>query len=277
MFSKNAVSALGVQACRGLVQNQHIRFHGNDAGNGHPALLAAGEVKGGLLQMLLGHPHKGRRLPDPPLDLLRRQTHVLGAKGNVLVHSLFKKLILRVLKYQADMKPNASGKGLVAPDVPPVEENLPGRGLQQAIEMLNQGGFSGAGVSDDVPMNSPPLHGKAHMLNGGALKGRSNAVYVGKVPNLKNWCQFSFLQRVRPTPSGAVPARILLSSGYPAAAPAPAFLSCQHSSTVSGADRPRRCSSSTWLKTFFGGPSAAISPGPGPPPAAPGRPHPCGG
>ena len=118
--------------------------------------------------MLLGHPHKGRRLPDPPLDLLRRQTHVLGAKGNVFVHSLFKKLILRVLKYQADMKPNASGKGLVAPDIPPVEENLPGRGLQQAIEMLNQGGFSGAGVSDDADELSP-LHGKAHMLNGGAL------------------------------------------------------------------------------------------------------------
>ena len=146
---------------------------------------------------------------------------------------------------------------------------------QQAIEMLNQGGFSGAGVSDDADELSP-LHGKAHMLNGGALKGRSNAVYVGKVPNLKNWCQFSFLQRVRPTPSGAVPARILLSSGYPAAAPA--RLSQLPAQLHSLRGRQAQAVQQLHLaEDLFGGPSAAISPGPGPPPAAPRRPHPCGG
>lgn len=112
----------------------------------------------------------------------------------VFVHRLFKDLVLRILKHQPNLKSDASGEGLIAPNIPPVKQNLTGRRLQKAVEMLNEGGFSGAGVTDDAD-ELPPLHGEVHMFNGGALKWGSNAVNVGQVPNLKNWCQFSFLQR----------------------------------------------------------------------------------
>ena len=46
--------------------------------------------------------------------------------------------------------------------------------------MLDQRGFSGAGVPDD-PQELPPLHFKAHILHGAALKGRTHAVGMGQV------------------------------------------------------------------------------------------------
>ena len=40
-----------VQAGGGLVQDEHLGLHGDDAGDGHPALLPAGELKGGFFQL----------------------------------------------------------------------------------------------------------------------------------------------------------------------------------------------------------------------------------
>ena len=89
----------GVKTGGGLVQNQHFRLHGNNARNGYPALLAAGQVKGRDLQLGLRQAHKARSLPDTAVDLLSRQAHVLGAEGDVLIHRLLKQLIFRVLEH----------------------------------------------------------------------------------------------------------------------------------------------------------------------------------
>ena len=71
--------------------------------------------------MLLWYSHKRRRFQNPAPDFLWRQAHVFGAKGNVFVHRLFKELVLRILKHQANLEPNASGEGLIAPNIPPVK------------------------------------------------------------------------------------------------------------------------------------------------------------
>ena len=47
-LGKQHVSAPGIQPGGGLVQNQHVRVHGDHPGNGRPALFSAGKLKGGF-------------------------------------------------------------------------------------------------------------------------------------------------------------------------------------------------------------------------------------
>ena len=43
---QNIVAATGIQTRRGLVQHQNLGFHGDNAGDGHAALLSAGQLEG---------------------------------------------------------------------------------------------------------------------------------------------------------------------------------------------------------------------------------------
>ena len=43
---QNIIAATGIQTRRGLVQHQHLGFHGDNAGDGHAALLSAGQLEG---------------------------------------------------------------------------------------------------------------------------------------------------------------------------------------------------------------------------------------
>ena len=51
--------------------------------------------------------------------------------------------------------------------------------------MLDQGGFSGAGVSDNA-QKLPLVDVKAHVIHGAALKGRSRAVGMCQVFHLND-------------------------------------------------------------------------------------------
>jgi hypothetical protein len=44
-IAQNILAAGGVQARGRLVEHQHVRLHGDDACDGHAALLAAGELE----------------------------------------------------------------------------------------------------------------------------------------------------------------------------------------------------------------------------------------
>ena len=46
-----------VKARRGLVQHQHLRLHGQYARQRHPALLSAGQLKGGFFQLIVPDTH----------------------------------------------------------------------------------------------------------------------------------------------------------------------------------------------------------------------------
>ena len=82
---------------------------------------------------------------------LLRKFHALvdGAEGDVLVHRLLKQLVLRVLEHQPHLEADVPDLLRLRPDVLPMEQDLPRRRPQQAVQMLNQGGFAGAGVADD--------------------------------------------------------------------------------------------------------------------------------
>ena len=179
-IGKDLRPAAGVQARGGLVQDQHLRLHGDNTGNGHPALLSAGEVKGRNCQLFFRQAHEASSFPDTAVDLLRLQTHIFGAEGNILVHSFLEKLILRVLEHQANPEPRLPGGCLIRPDALAIQQNIAGGGLQQAVQMLHQGGFAGACMSDDAHKFTP-VQGEIHILQCLMLKGRADAVYIIKV------------------------------------------------------------------------------------------------
>ena len=114
---QNIVPAAGVKTRRRLVQHQHLRLHGDNAGNGHAALLAAGQLKGGLIQHGLRQAHEGGGGTDAAVDILLVQSHVLRAEGDVLIHRLLKQLVFRVLEHQSHLKPHVPDLLGLRPDI----------------------------------------------------------------------------------------------------------------------------------------------------------------
>ena len=76
----------GVQVGQGLVQKQEFGVGGHGAGNGHALLLAAGQLVGIAVHILLDA-HHPEGILDAALDLLLRQLLDLQAEGDVLPHS----------------------------------------------------------------------------------------------------------------------------------------------------------------------------------------------
>ena len=146
-------------------------------------LLAAGQLKGGLVQRLLGQTHNAAVFPHPAVDLVFVQTHVFGTEGHVGVHRFFKQLVLGVLEHQAYGEPGGPGHLLGLKNILAVDEDAARGGLQKAVEMLDQGGFSAAGVSDEADELALP-GGKAHIVHRFFLEGGPDAVNVGQVLHL---------------------------------------------------------------------------------------------
>ena len=179
-IAQDGLHPLRVQAGGGLVQNEHLGLHGDHPGDGHPALLAAGQLKGGFFQVVVPQAHEVGRRPHPAVNLLLVQPHVLGAEGDVLIYCLLKELVLRVLEHQPHLKPSLFGDLGVGPDVHVLKEDRPRRRLEQGVQMLNQGGLSAAGVADDAQV-LPGVGAEVHTVQRRVLKGRSSGVGVSKL------------------------------------------------------------------------------------------------
>ena len=178
--AQNLSGSGGVQSGGGLVQNEHLGLHGDDPRNGHPALLAAGQVEGRLLQGVVGQAHKAGGLAHPAVHLGLVQPHVGGAEGNVPVHRLLKELVLRVLEHQAHLEAHLTGALLGAPNVLPFKEYLSRGGTEQPVEVLHQGGFARAGAANDRQI-FPWGHGQVHVLQGHVLKGGALTIDMGEL------------------------------------------------------------------------------------------------
>ena len=79
--------------------------------------------------MLVPEPHQAGRLPDGVVQLVPGLSLVLRAKGNVLIDRFLKELVLRVLEDQAHLEPDVPYLFRLRPDVPALQQNLPGRRL----------------------------------------------------------------------------------------------------------------------------------------------------
>ena len=154
----------GSSPAEGLVQDQHRRLHGDDARQGHPALLSAGEFKGGFVQLVVRIPtslaaSRTQRSSSSPVF-----PHAGRAKGDVL----------RRFPQRAD----TPDTGTPAPPENghcgsfwgsshmsrPLSRICPEVGLSRPLRCWIRGRFSGTGMADDPPKFSPVPPLKAHIL-----------------------------------------------------------------------------------------------------------------
>ena len=128
-----------VQVRAGFVQNQDVRGHGEDGGDGDGAFFPAGKVVGHLVRQGF-RMDVPQSLPHAAADFFRREAHVERAEGHVLPDGRHEKLVVRLLEYHSHAFPDAGDGFGRDGDVP--HPHLSGGGLQQAVEVQEQGGFS---------------------------------------------------------------------------------------------------------------------------------------
>ena len=156
---------LRVQGGGGLVKAEDIRVERQGPGDGHPLLLAAGELAG-VVAGPLGEAHFGQQLPAFGLDLLQNLLFVLLEVGLLLGQQfpgqghVFQRRVLgkevEGLKYQAEVEalfPHLAlplGGGIVCvEDDRPAHRDGAAVGLFQKVEAAQQGGLAAARGADD--------------------------------------------------------------------------------------------------------------------------------
>ena len=88
--------------------------------------------------------------------------------------------------------PPGSGSGgcaLALPDIPALEEDAAGGGLEQPVEVLDEGGFARAGVADDAQV-LPAVGGKVHVHQGPVFKGGTGGIDVAQALRLNDRFQW---------------------------------------------------------------------------------------
>ncbi len=138
--------AARVLAHRRLIEDDHRRAHGQHRGQRHQFALRRGQVIGVGLRVLDQFDHLQRRGGVGRL-LSRRPAQVARPKGHFFAHTAFHDLIVRVLEDIADAGGHP-GHGMFA-GVPVADQHPAGRGLQQAVQMLDQCRFARAVLADD--------------------------------------------------------------------------------------------------------------------------------
>ena len=153
---EDLLPAHGVQHGGGLVQDDAVRLHGDDARNGHPLLLPAGEEMGGVADELR-HAHIPEGVVHPAADLCTGDAQVLRGEGHVLLHHVGNDLVVRVLEDHAH--PLADGEEVCSlGGVHPLHQDLAAGGDEDGVHGLGQGGLAGAVVAQH--------HHEAALLNG---------------------------------------------------------------------------------------------------------------
>ena len=137
-LSQNLIPPSRIQPGGGLVQNQHIRVHGEHTCDGNPSFLSAGQVKGRLIIIFLSDSHQLQRPPRPLFHLFFRKTQVFGAETDVRKYVDFKKLIFGILKNKTDSAAQLLQIVSLFVDIRSIITDLSVRRLQKAVQMLHQ-------------------------------------------------------------------------------------------------------------------------------------------
>ena len=140
---------LRVQGGGGFVEQQHLRLHGQGPGNGHPLLLAAGDLPGlgldvrrhaHLFQILHGPLPGGLLVLFQYLDL---PDHAIFQHGHVVEQ-------VEGLEHHAHMGAVLGGIDLGTGDVLAAVEDLAAGGGLQQVDAPQQGALAGAGGTNDA-------------------------------------------------------------------------------------------------------------------------------
>ena len=184
-LAEDHLAALGVKAGGRLVQHQHLRLHGEDAGDGGAALLPARQLKRGAVEHGVVKAAEMRRLDDARGDFAFRQAHVARAEADVLAHRLLKQLVFRVLEHHADLEAVLADFFGVGPDVGAVDEDFARRGPVEAVEMGDERRFAAAGGADDAE-EFPALDAEADVVKRRCGVGHALAVNIGQMFDLNH-------------------------------------------------------------------------------------------
>ncbi len=141
-FQLHAIAQLLVQRAHRLIQQQQLRPLGQAARQRHPLPLAAGKLVR-LAPGVLLHVHQRQHFRHPFGDFRPRHFVLLQAEGDVLLYRHMREQRVR-LKHHVD-------RPLVRRHVRhilPIEHDLPFRGLFEAGQHAQQGGFAAAGRAE---------------------------------------------------------------------------------------------------------------------------------
>src|SRR5512134_3356792 len=100
-----------------LVHDQYVRLHGEDRSDRHGALLASGKVMRGLVPDAEAT-DSFERIVDTLPDSAGREPKIERAEGDVVEDSRHKKLVVRVLEYEAHLPSDFLPGLFVEPQVP---------------------------------------------------------------------------------------------------------------------------------------------------------------
>ena len=135
---------------------------GSRAGDGHPLLLAAGEL-GGVGVRLFAEPHQLQQLQGPLSGLGGRDAADLHGKADVLQNGPLHQQV-EALEDHGDVPPGQPqlpvGEG---GHVLPVHDHCAGRGPLQQVHAPHQGALAGTGEADD-PIDLPLLDVQVDIL-----------------------------------------------------------------------------------------------------------------
>ena len=149
---------LRIQGGGGFVKTKNVRVHGQGAGDGHPLLLAAGELVGIMIRPV-SQAHLCEQLPAGLLDgglcLAGLLAHQLPCQCHVLQGRILGEQI-EILKHQTEVEPLGADVLFIGGlAVGGVEDLAAGHGdgaavgLFQKVQAAQQRGFSAAGSADD--------------------------------------------------------------------------------------------------------------------------------
>ena len=135
-------ASVGVQHGGGLVQNQAVGPHGDNARNGDALLLPAGQLIRRCLALFVDACQL-HGLVDAGADLRRRHTQIFRRKGDVFLHDGGNDLVVGVLEHHAHLLADIV-EMLLAAGVHILHQHGAGFGQQNGVEMLGQGAFAAA-------------------------------------------------------------------------------------------------------------------------------------
>ena len=161
--AQDILAGPGVQVSRGLVRQQDGRLCGQRPGDGHPLLLAAGELVGEAIQLLL----QAQQLYDlADVRLVRAPSVQLNGQDDVLPHRQDGYQVVG-LEHEADLPSAEDGEGLVlhGEDVPALHLHPAPGGPVQSAEHVQQRGLAGAGCAHDGE-EFPRLDFQVHAVQG---------------------------------------------------------------------------------------------------------------
>ena len=144
----------GVQVAGGLIRQDDGGLGRQSPGDGHPLLLAAGEVVGQVLELCL----QPQGLNDPfHIGFVRRVAVQLDGQDDVLIHVQHRHQVV-VLEHKADLPPPEDGQFLIphGREFFAVHRDGAAGGAVQPAQHVEQGGLAGAGGPTPPPPSPPP-------------------------------------------------------------------------------------------------------------------------